>query len=888
MFFFTIGLMRCASKKSCVVKNRSADCSHLSLNEIPQTLPPNISTLDMSHNRLVRIAHEWLILYPELMHLDVSFNSISKLDEKMCETVPLLQMLNLEKNQLLKPKTEDLSRCTNLQWLSMASNKLKLNGEPFAGLKNLKYLDISNNDLKSAQLSLKPQLPSLIYLALGYNDINILKTEDFNFLSQSSLQVLNMSSVPLSSVEPGSLKNLASIRTLVLDGSRIGSPVLSKICSELSGSHIQFLSLKKMKVVSLTNATFSGLHNTNLTGLDLSGNGLRKIEMGSFLWLPKLQSLSLMDNQIKHLQKDTFEGLQSLKMLNLTNALVDASVPSIENFAFQHLGVLDTLILHKCAIGEIAEHTFTGLASLTDLDLSRTTYSTSRPIDNLTFTSLVSSPLKKLNLQFTSLKQLNNGSFATLTNLTKLHLEYNFISQTLTGDEFEGLGKLEELYLSNNKKITLTSSSFLHVPNLKKLILVKSLIGTTLDMERSPFKPLSQLTTLDLSNNNMANIQETLLEGLDNLKVLYLQHNNLARLWKSANVGGPVMFLKGAPNLVKLQLDSNGFDEIPEKGLEGLFKLTSLSLSGNLLNKLKESIFQDLLSLQVFKLQKNFITSVRPKVFQTPLTNLTLLAMDKNPFDCTCESILWFVTWLNTTDASVPDLRREYICNTPLSYFNKSIMEFDGLSCKDMTPFQTLYILSSTTVLLLMVTALVVRFQGWRIQFYWNIMISRTLGMSDAKAEEGRAFDFDAYVIHAEEDVRWVERRILPLEKKQCKFCLEDRDAVPGKSVLESIVDNMRKSRKIVFVVTNNLLNDPWCRRFTAHHALHQVIEASRDAVVLILKEDIHDYRLSRALFLRRGMLRPSCVLHWPPQRERVPAFHQNLLIALGKTNQWQ
>lgn len=894
IFLLTIGLTECATpkKKSCVVQNGSADCSHMSLSEIPQNLPHNISSLDVSHNRLVCISHEWLSPYPELVHLDASFNSISKLDEKMCQMLPLLQTLNIEKNEVSKLKTEDLSHCVNLVWLNMAGNRLKLKGEPFEGLKNLKYLDISNNDLKSVQLSLKPQLPSLTHLTLGHNDINILKTGDFNFLSQSSLQFLNLSAVPLSSVEPGSFKSISSIRILVLDGSKIGTPVLTKICSELSGSAIEFLSLQKTEVITIVNTTLEGLHGTNLTSLDLSGSDLSKIETGSFLWLTQLQSLSIKDNKIKDLKKDTFKGLQSLKLLNLSRALVfpkHTSKPTIENFAFQHLAAVKTLILQGCAIGETAEHTFTGLLSVTELDLSWTKYSSRRIITKQTFASLEASPLKKLNLIGTAIKQLNVGAFSALANLTKLHLELNFIKQTITGDEFDGLGQLDELYLSNNERITLTSTSFVHVSNLKKLILAKSLIGTTLDTEPSPFKPLSKLTTLDLSNNNMANIRETLLEGLDNLKVLYLQHNNLARLWKSANVGGPVMFLKGTPNLETLQMDSNGFDEIPEQSLKGLVNLTFLSLSSNLLNSLKESIFEDLHSLQVFKLQKNMITAVRRKVFKTPMNNLSLLVMDKNPFDCTCESILWFVTWLNTTKTNVPDLGLEYICNTPLSYFNKSIMEFDTLSCRDMTPFQALYLLSSTSVLLLMITALVVRFQGWRIQFYWNILISRTLGLSDARAEEGKAFEYDAYVIHAEQDQRWVERRVRPLEKKKhCRFCLEDRDSIAGKSQLESIVDNMRKSRKIVFVVTNNLLKDPWCRRFTAHHALHQVIEASRDSVVLIFKEDIHDYKLSRALFLRRGMLRPCCVLHWPPQRERIPAFHQKLMIALGKTNHWQ
>ncbi|XP_071264657.1 toll-like receptor 3 [Salvelinus alpinus] len=81
------------------------------------------------------------------------------------------------------------------------------------------------------------------------------------------------------------------------------------------------------------------------------------------------------------------------------------------------------------------------------------------------------------------------------------------------------------------------------------------------------------------------------------------------------------------------------------------------------------------------------------------------------------------------------------------------------------------------------------------------------------------------------------------------------------------------------------VLNRP---RFTAHHALHQVIEDSRDSVVLVFLEDVQDYKLSRCLLLRRGMLRPHCILNWPLQRERVPAFHQRLRVALSTTNRVQ
>ncbi|KAK9540603.1 hypothetical protein VZT92_003044 [Zoarces viviparus] len=798
----------------------------------------------------------------------------------------------MEHNQVYVLKKVDVSHCTNLTRLIMASNKLKLEPELFSALQSLRVLDVSVNKLQSAKLGSRPQLPRLVSLDLAFNNITTLRKEDFLFLSNSSfLQVLNMSSVSLKTLEPGCFKPISGLRTLIMDGNKMDTPVISKLCSELSGTAIDALFLRKMKLVTLRNTTFTGLQKTNLTFLDLSRNEMGKIEEGAFRELSRLQTLILTDNNIKHLNKGTFQGLKSLKRLHLTKALVKShTTPTIDDFSFQPLSDLESLILQRTAAHEITEHTFTGLTSLQELDMSWSSYASLRNITNKTFVSLAGSPLRKLNLTWTAIAQINPQSFSVLRNLTTLLLDFNFIKQTLSGKEFEGLGQVEEIYMSNNHQtVNLSPESFVNVPNLRVLTLGRSLKAEAVNMDPSPFSPLPNLTVLDLSNNNIANIRENMLEGLVNLKVLKLQHNNLARLWKSGDLGGPALFLKGARRLMTLQMDSNGFDEIPAEALRGLSDLREISLANNLLNSLKNSIFDDLSSLRVLNLQKNLLTAVRPGVFKTPMSNLSLLLMDRNPFDCTCESILWFVTWLNDTHVtSVPGLSDQYLCNTPLAYFNRSIMDFDTLSCKDMTPFQALYILSSTAVIMLTVTALLVRFHGWRIEFYWNILINRTLGFSDARVEEGREFEYDAYVVHAEKDGSWVERRMVPLENDMCKFCLEDRDFVPGMSKLESIVDNMTKSRKILFVVTETLLKDPWCRRFKAHHALHQVIEASRDSVVLVFLQDVHDYKLSRSLFLRRGMLRSCCILDWPVHKERVPAFHQKLLMALGMTNRLQ
>ncbi|XP_077381836.1 toll-like receptor 3 isoform X2 [Festucalex cinctus] len=880
-------------KTSCRIQGTKADCSRLSLAAVPPDLPGNITSLDLSHNRLNQIPPESLAPYAGLLQLDVGFNSITNLDGGLCRALPLLQTLDVDHNEVHVVQEKDLSACGSLTRLRLSSNRLKLRGEVFAGLQSLKFLDVSKNNLNSAKLGSRPQMPDLVELRLGFNTFSTLAEDDFALFNHSaSLQVLNLESATIKTVEPGSFQPISHLRVLIMDGSNMGTTAISKLCAALSGTSLRKLSLQRMKLVTLTSGTFKDLQQTNVTSLDLSGNGLGKIEEGSFRWLGKLDALVLSDNNIKHLTKQTFQGLDSLKQLDLRKALVKShtsSTPIIDDFSFQPLGALETLCLQRTSVRMISEYTFAGLKSLKNLDLSWSSYISLKNLSNKTLASLGGSPLLKLNLTATAIVQIQQGAFSHLPNLTNLFLDFNFIKQTLRGSEFRGLGQLQELHMSfNHQTINLTSTSFVGVPLLRVLTLSKSLTAMSLNLDRSPFEPLSKLAYLDLSNNNIANLRANLLSKLVNLKVLMLQHNNLARLWKDANLGGPVLYLKGLENVTSLQMDSNGLDEIPAEALSGLRNLRELSLSNNLLNNLKDSVFDSLTSLKVLRLRRSMITAVRPEVFRIPLANLSYLLMENNPFDCTCESIVWFATWLNTTNTTgVPGLNGQYTCNTPLAYFNRSITDFDPLSCKDMAPFQALYVLSSTLVSLLTVTALLVRFHGWRIQFYWNILVNRCLGFSDATVEEGRQFKYDAYIIHAEADANWVESAMMPLVGKARRFCLEDWDSVAGMSKLESIVENMRNSRKILFVVTESLLSDPWCSRFMAHHALHQVMEASRDSVILVFLQDVHDYKLSRSLFLRRGMLRRRCVLHWPVHKERVAAFRQKLLIALGTTNRF-
>ncbi|XP_032917209.1 toll-like receptor 3 isoform X2 [Catharus ustulatus] len=867
----------CASAgKQCHIQNEMADCSHLKLTQIPSDLPNNITSLDISHNQLRQLGPANLTKYSQLVYLNAGYNSISKLQPELCQNVPLLQILKLEHNELSKLPDRVFASCTNLTELSLGFNRLNIKNDPFKPLKNLNILDLSHNSLRSANLGLEQQLEKLHELMLGSNQIMELKKEDFSFLINTSLNSLDLSSNPLKEFHTGCFHTIGNLFGLILNNVELHENRTKKLCTELSNTAIRNLSLSHVKLSYIGNTTFQGLQGTNLTILNLSQNSLSTIENYSFQWLSSLEYLNLNLNYI-HVSSHLFYGLSSLKHLNLINSITG----KIEDFSFHWLYHLEYLIMDNNNFPGITANTFTGLNNLKYLSLCNSNINLQR-ITNKTFLSLANSSLQVLNLTKTRISTIESGAFSSLGHLRILSLGLNEISQPLTGHEFKGLDNIQDIYLSYNKNLTLQSESFIFVPSLRKLMLRK--VGcSNLALSPSPFHPLRNLTVLDISNNNIANIKEDLFDGLEKLDILDLQHNNLARLWKHANPGGPVLFLKGLPNLQILNLKSNGLDEIPVQVFKGLFQLKHLDLGSNNLNLLPATLFDDQASLSSLNLQKNLITSVEEKVFGPPFRSLTKLEMDSNPFDCTCESIAWFADWLNKTQVDIPELRSQYICNTPPKYHGSLVLYFDSSACKDSAPFKLLFVISCTFVTLLIFIVLTIHFEGWRIAFYWNIVVNRMLGFKEFERQQEH-YDYDAYIIHAKEDQHWVSKNFMSLEKNnhfEIKFCLEERDFEAGVSEFEATIDSIKRSRKTIFVVTEHLLQDPWCKNFKVYQALQQAVEQSRDSIILIFLDDIQDYKLYHALQLRRGMFRSRCILNWPAQKERVSAFHQQLVMAL-------
>ncbi|XP_004682557.1 PREDICTED: toll-like receptor 3 [Condylura cristata] len=888
LFPFWILYVSCTNK--CVIRHEVADCSHLKLTQVPDDLPANITVLNLTHNQLRKLPPANFTRYRQLTVLDGGFNSISKLDPDLCQQLPLLKVLSLQHNELSHLSDKTFVSCLNLLELHLMSNPIqKIQNNPFINLKNLIKLDLSHNGLSSTKLGTQTQLENLQVLLLSKNKIHAIRGEEFDFLGNSSIKTLDLSSNPINEFSPGCFNAIGKLFGLSLNNVQLGPSLTTKLCLELSNTSIQHLSLSNVQMNRINSATFAGLNHTNLTTLDLSHNSLSVIGNSSFAWLSRLEDFSLEFNNIAHLSSHSFFGLCSVRYLNLRQSFTKqgnslALLPKIDDFAFRWLEDLEYLDMADNNLPNIGSNMFTGLIKLKYLSLSNS-FASLQTLTNETFLSLDHSPLLLLNLTKNKISKIESGAFLQLGHLHVLDLGLNEIGQELTGQEWRGLENIVEIYLSYNKYLQLNSNSFALVPSLQRLMLrrvdLKNLLSSP-----SPFYPLHNLTILDLSNNNMANVDEDLFEGLEKLEILDLQHNNLARLWKHANPGGPVQFLKGLSRLHILNLESNGFDEIPTEVFKDLVELKSLNLGMNNINILPPSVFDNQKSLKSLNLQKNLITSVERNVFEPVFKNLSNLDMRFNPFDCTCESIAWFVNWMNATHTNIVELSSHYLCNTPPQYHGFSVMLFDTSPCKDSAPFELLFMICTSTLSVFIIIVLLVHFEGWRISFYWNVSVHRVLGFQEID-KQPEQFQYAAYIIHAHKDRDWVWENFSPMEERDqtLRFCLEERDFQAGVLELEAIVNSIKRSRKIIFVITQHLLKDPLCKRFKVHHAVQQAIEQNLDSIILIFLEEIPDYKLNHALCLRRGMFKSHCILNWPAQKERINAFHHKLEVALGSRN---
>ena len=138
----------------------------------------------------------------------------------------------------------------------------------------------------------------------------------------------------------------------------------------------------------------------------------------------------------------------------------------------------------------------------------------------------------------------------------------------LRPDDFQGLSKLEVLWLGHNRLTSLEDSQFDELSNIKVLSLKSNELET---LPSGLFDNLTDLRGLYLENNSLTTLPDGVFDNLENLEILSLASNDLGSL--------PEGIFANLTSLRKIYLGGNGFTELPEGTFAGLTNLETVSLS---------------------------------------------------------------------------------------------------------------------------------------------------------------------------------------------------------------------------------------------------------------------------------------------------------------------
>ncbi|XP_072336498.1 leucine-rich repeat-containing G-protein coupled receptor 6 isoform X1 [Scyliorhinus torazame] len=167
------------------------------------------------------------------------------------------------------------------------------------------------------------------------------------------------------------------------------------------------------------------------------------------------------------------------------------------------------------------------------------------------------------------------------------------------------------------------------------------------ELQPNAFGDLHFLEELRLSGNHLAQIPMNAFAGLYNLKVLMLQNNQLKKL--------PSEALWDLPNLQSLRLDANLISDIPQNSFEGLQSLRHLWLDDNVLTQIPVRALNNLPSLQAMTLALNKIAHI-PNYAFVNLSSLVVLHLHNNNIQSLGRNCFDGLHSLETLDLNYNDL----------------------------------------------------------------------------------------------------------------------------------------------------------------------------------------------------------------------------------------
>ncbi|XP_029315314.1 LOW QUALITY PROTEIN: toll-like receptor 8 [Cottoperca gobio] len=877
------------------------------LSEIPGNLPLSVEKVDLSNNRILLLDNRSLAGLTNMTHLWLSkncffWNPCGKSVKIMKDTFVVmrkLQSLNLSFNNLTEvPKGLPQS----LIMLNLGSNRIQNIADDFLGLPNLKVLKIDGNCPRCLTAP-TPCVPCQ-NISLGIHP------NAFQDLTQ--LEELNLGGNSLDHLNPSWFERLYSLKHLFLTFNFLLKAITEeatflKYLPRLERIDLSFNFGHRLYPATLNlSKEFSNL--VSLQTFHMEGLVFQRIGPGTLSPLYELKNLSALNlgtNFIIHSDSTLFSKFYNLKMIYLTeNRLYPTPEknPSHSSDGFNQrsdlfispliklypkdfvYGVSRSLVKEECFnsgrvlslssnnLFFISPKQFVGYGNIACLNLSRNGFSAA--LNGTEFSSLPN--LTYLDLSFNKIDLAFNNAFKELNKLEVLDLSHNehyfkAFGVTANLNFTQNLPALRVLNMSHNDISVLTTKQ-MYSRSLTELQFSHNFLGTLWkdSLYKKLFINLTNLMILDISHNNLAKIPDDVYKYLPcNLTILRINHNFLTDFtWDKLKLFHQLQFL---------DLSFNDLSNLTGMSSNVTDTLTFLDLSHNHIFHLANGFFKGARSLSTLSLRNNKLTIINQSTFETtPKSKIETLFLQRNPFQCTCDS-LDFILWIENSDFKIPRLTTEVTCDTPANQKDHPLIGFNINQCVNDNEAFLIYILTSSFTIVFMIVATVAHLFYWDASYVLHYMKAKLKGYSSLNSPDSV---YDVFVTYDTTDPRvseWVMRDLrVKLEEEgemHLPLCLEERDWTPGVPLVDNLTQSIRCSRKTLFVLTEGYVKTGGFK--LAMYLAHQrLLDENMDVIVLLMLEPVLQH--SHFLRLRRRLCEKS-VVEWPRTAAAEPWFWQNL-----------
>jgi len=311
----------------------------------------------------------------------------------------------------------------------------------------------------------------------------------------------------------------------------------------------------------------------DLKNLQLGGNNISSIDIGTLHFPTSLTTLGLERNKIEQLNDGTFQDTNNLAILNLAyNHLT-----SVAEGSFSQLSHLQILEMNNNLLTEVP----LALSTLPSLERVTLAKNLIESIPNDIFKSL--RKLQQIELRGNPIHKFHQNAFVELPSLKKLQLLGS--PRTInTFPNLTGTPNLELIHLDRAniehvpddlclkarslKTLRLRSNKIEWLPDLTNCKFLQQLdvgLNDIIELPARPFQTLGKLQDLLLDRNEIKYLSAEVFIGLQNLQILDLEKNNITEIHVDA-------FLP-LNNLKDLNVGQNHFSVLPYQGLKTLIEL---------------------------------------------------------------------------------------------------------------------------------------------------------------------------------------------------------------------------------------------------------------------------------------------------------------------------